>query len=152
VVRTAQGRPPSTTVIPANRSVIWPTLYDPSQPEGGFNLAQVDTRQARFGVEYVIKDPKLLGLVVIPLRLGTFSDRQYFKDAISFDPVQYLGVTGGFGLVWRRVSLDLAYVHTRGEYNLSNVNEQPGFTESWAFDAPSEFRSNRLYVSTTLRW
>jgi long-chain fatty acid transport protein len=138
----------STTSRPASGKAIWPTFYTPSLPESSTNPAQVDTQQGRLGLEYMILKPGLFGVTALPLRLGFFSDKQYFKETPSLEEVRYLGFTGGVGFVWSRFSLDIAYHHTRAEY----FSDYSTSTTSITSDEADTFRSHRFYVSTTVRF
>jgi hypothetical protein len=139
---------------------IWPTYYDPSFPDNSYLPAQNDARQLRFGVEFVVRKPGLLGLVVLPLRAGFAYDRQIFKNTGDLTEVNYRGFTGGLGLVWSRVSLDFAYVFTAGAFNddylCPGPTGCPGFSPdveaSFIRDENNSFHSQRLYVSTVVRF
>jgi long-subunit fatty acid transport protein len=128
--------------------VIWPTFYDPAFPESSTNPAQVDTQQARVGVEYMILKPRIFGVTALPVRVGVFSDQQYFKETPSFAKVTYLGISGGIGFVWSRFSLDVAYLHTQGEF----FSDYSTPIETITSEQADTFRSHRLYVSTTVRF
>lgn len=143
----------NTSVRTFTGTLLWPTLSNPARPEENFfNPFQRDTVQVRAGAEYVIKKPNFAKLVVLPLRVGFYTDRQYFKDTPNLGNVDFTGVTGGFGLVWSRLSLDFAYVHQNGKYRSGDFSRQLSFTETSTGQADDSFKSNRLYVSTTLRF
>jgi hypothetical protein len=93
----------------------YPTL-DPSVP-------QKDTEQIRAGLEYVI----IRGRLKLPVRVGYFNDRQYFRGIAGQGVVsgqtitrtaapRFDGWTGGAGLILGRFLLDVAYVLEHGRY------------------------------------
>jgi hypothetical protein len=67
---------PEGQVRPFQNRLSYPTLADLSSSEGTV-LDQRDTEQVRLGIEYVIVRER----VKIPLRVGFFTDRQYFRVA-----------------------------------------------------------------------
>ena len=137
-----------------SRSVIWPTLFDPAQPEQAvINAAQVDTMQLRFGTEYVLRSPHLFGLTVLPLRAGVYSDRQYFRDTPDLGNVTQIGITGGFGLVWSKVVVDFAYVHPFAKYRSADFSNGSGnFSETQVSSGKDKFSANKFFVSTIVRF
>ncbi len=72
---------------------------------------QHDTKQFRFGAEYVIIGEDIL----VPLRAGIYFDRQYFADANGSIPV-YTGLTAGAGVVWNGIVLDFAVIYLSSKY------------------------------------
>jgi long-subunit fatty acid transport protein len=72
---------------------------------------QLDTRQLRFGVEYVLISKQIL----FPLRLGFFTDSQYFPDA-SGEKITFFGLTAGLGIKVGAISIDGALVYESGNY------------------------------------
>lgn len=89
-------------------SLPYPTLDDPDQ---------VDTQQVRLGVEYVL----IAGRVRIPVRAGSFVDRQYFRAAPAVAGGRgaapwFHGYTAGTGVSLGPVLIDVAVVHERGEF------------------------------------
>jgi hypothetical protein len=93
----------------------YPTL-DPSVP-------QKDTEQIRGGLEYVV----IRGRLKLPIRIGYFNDRQYFRGIAGQVVVggqtvtrtaapRFNGWTGGAGLILGRFLFDVAYVFERGRY------------------------------------
>lgn len=87
--------------------VYFPTL----NPVGENGFKQLDTRQLRLGSEYVLIGSKVL----IPLRVGLFTDSQYFADT-SGKAITFFGLTGGMGLKWKGLSADLAVLYELGNY------------------------------------
>jgi long-subunit fatty acid transport protein len=131
---------------------LWPTGADPDLPERDDNLYQVDTQQLRFGAEYLIVGP-FAGLTALPIRAGAFTDRQYFQET-DREPVTFVGVTAGFGLVWPHFSFDVAYVHKTGSYRNRDLflAEPPEFLSVSIADDDDTFSSNQLYVSGIVRF
>jgi long-subunit fatty acid transport protein len=72
---------------------------------------QQDTEQIRAGLEYVV----IRGRLRLPLRIGYFNDRQYFRSISGHAP-RFDGLTGGAGIVVGRILLDVAYVYEHGHY------------------------------------
>jgi long-subunit fatty acid transport protein len=98
------------------RDVYFPTLIPVnSNVTGGFE--QFDTRQVRVGIEYVFIGKNVL----VPLRLGFFTDSQYYSDS-SGEEITFLGVTGGLGLKWGKFSMDLAVLLETGSYLRDNLD------------------------------
>jgi long-subunit fatty acid transport protein len=97
-------------------------LFDSlSYPDLGFRGEQFDAEQYRVGVEYVVVRDSLK----LPLRIGYFSDRQFFKP-IGGDAPRFNGFTAGTGLVLGPLLLDLAYVVETGSYSdLNQPDEGP---------------------------
>lgn len=91
------------------RDVFFPTLKDVDSKE--ILNFQSDAEQIRLGVEFVIFGQGIL----VPLRLGFFSDYQYYADA-SGQRVLMTGLTAGLGLKMKKVSFDVALVHQGGSY------------------------------------
>jgi long-chain fatty acid transport protein len=80
---------------------------------------QEDTEQIRAGLEYVF----LVGELKLPLRVGYFNDRQYFRtddpDVEGGDDApapRYKAFTAGTGIATGKFLFDVAYVHERGRY------------------------------------
>ncbi|MCP4153117.1 MAG: hypothetical protein GY757_35625, partial [bacterium] len=94
---------------------------------------QLDTKQFRFGIEYVLIGKKVL----IPLRLGFFTDAQYFMDCTG-EEVNFTGITGGFGVKKGGLSLDFAVLLEIGSY-LRDVDDYSttSYTEMKAFMSTS---------------
>jgi long-subunit fatty acid transport protein len=80
----------------------YPSLIDPKQE---------DTEQLRAGIEYVV----IRGRLRVPLRVGYFNDRQFFRS-ISGRAPRFDALTAGAGIVVGRVLLDAAYVYEHGHY------------------------------------
>ncbi len=137
-------------------SSYWPTGGgSPDAAESAFNPHQADGVQVRLGLEYVLTKPGFAGLTVVPLRVGWFRDQQLFKQLPGVDTVAHQGFTMGFGLVWSSLSLDLAYVYTRGPGLQNEVDGvPPGSTTRIVRvqDGEETYRSHRVYVSTTVRF
>ena len=95
---------------------------------------QLDTEQIRFGIEYVYISDEVL----IPFRLGMFSDSQYYKDA-SGDKITFMGLTAGLGIKWGPVAVDFAMLYESGSYLETNAS----------FSA-TNFSELKLYLSTIL--
>lgn len=91
------------------RDVYFPTLKDTDSKE--ILDFQSDAEQIRLGVEFVIFGQEIL----VPLRLGFFSDYQYYADA-SGQRVLMTGLTAGLGLKMKKVSFDVALVYQGGSY------------------------------------
>ena len=72
---------------------------------------QLDTQQLRFGVEYVLINKKVL----FPLRMGFFTDSQYFPDA-SGGKITFFGLTAGMGIKVGAIAIDGAMVYESGNY------------------------------------
>jgi hypothetical protein len=72
---------------------------------------QYDSRQFRLGLEYVLFGSKTL----IPLRLGAFTDSQYYPDSAG-NRINFFGITGGIGVKWKGLTLDLAVIYEFGSY------------------------------------
>lgn len=108
----------------------YPTLDD---------LDQTDTQQIRAGVEYVL----LLGPLKVPLRIGYFVDRQYFRAAAgggtAGPPPWFRGYTAGTGIAVGPVLVDAAFVLERGD-----------FTPNGEL-APVSTRFSRFFLSLTYR-
>lgn len=152
ITTSSSSSSPRRTFFP-NLHLIWPTLFDPNQPEqAGLNSAQIDTQQLRFGAEYVIKSPKLANLTALPIRAGVYTDRQLFKESPDLGKVNYLGLTAGVGLVWSRLTLDFAFVRLSGESRNDYTFSDFGFTETVTSDGPDKFRANRFFASTIVRF
>jgi hypothetical protein len=94
----------------------YPTLDD---------VDQTDTQQIRTGVEYVL----LKGSIKVPLRIGFFVDRQYFRAAAvgggnDGSPPWFRGYTAGTGLAVGPVLLDAAFVLERGAFMSSGESSE----------------------------
>jgi len=125
----------------------WPVYDSLRQP------TQPDVLQVRLGAEYVLRSPGFLKVQVLPLRLGLFRDRQLQRSYQDDTDIYFTGVTTGVGLTWSRVSLDFAYLFTRGSRNEDYVIT-PTDTVTQAFDMSEEtqYRASRFIVSTTVRF
>jgi hypothetical protein len=118
---------PGADVFP---QILYPTLDD---------LKQADTQQLRFGLEHVI----LMERVKVPVRVGAFTDRQYFRaGSPSGAPPWFLGFTAGVGLVAGPLLLDVAYVHEGGRYESSEALDVPQVVTT---------RFRRFFVSLIFR-
>jgi hypothetical protein len=93
---------------------------------------QLDTEQIRFGIEYVYISKDIL----IPFRLGMFSDSQYYKDA-SGEKITFIGLTGGLGIKWGPVAVDFAIMFESGSYLESNTSY-----------AATDFNEIKFFLST----
>lgn len=138
----------------------WPTWTSRSSAGRDGVARQADARQLRVGAEYVVKRPRFAGLEGLPLRVGVFSDRQPFKT-LELQAVDYLGLTAGLGLMWRRISVDWTYVNVRGNYKCCERDSESfnsGASFVWlavyraAEDGSDRFRSQRFYLSSTVRF
>lgn len=130
------------------RTAIWPTYFDPSQPENVFNQRQPDTWQLRAGAEYVFLSP-----FIVPLRVGIYRNRQFVKDGAG-DPVTHTGLAFGFGFARSNFSVDMALVHestsvTGCDYTIEAFD---GSVETCQSDYKDTFQSNRLYLSSIYRF
>ncbi|HSF14374.1 MAG TPA: hypothetical protein VLK65_02345 [Vicinamibacteria bacterium] len=122
---------------------------------------QVDAWQYRLGAELVVIQPSFAKLAAIPLRGGFFLDRQYFLDFQSNRSLNR-GFSAGVGLVWRRFTLDIAYVHTFGEREpAARVQELPlgvvpgtdgTFGAFKQEGGKAHFSSHQVLVSTIVRF
>jgi long-subunit fatty acid transport protein len=132
----------------------WPLYRNPAAAESATNPRQADTLQARLGVEYVVLRPGFAGLTGMPLRFGVFRDRQVTKDTPDLGDVYHLGLTGGLGFVWSRLSLDFAYVHTRGDSKCCEyeTTDASGNTVRQTQDGTDAYRTHRVFVSSTVRF
>lgn len=79
---------------------------------------QVDSQQLRGGLEYVAINKKNL---FIPLRLGIFTDTQFFSDS-SGKRVTLFGIAGGVGLKKGAFSFDAAILYEFGNYLRENTD------------------------------
>ena len=105
----------------------YPTLTDDDQQ---------DTQQIRVGLEYVA----LRGdRVVLPLRVGYFSDRQHFRSADGTAP-RFDGVAAGTGVAVGPMLLDVAYTFEFGDY--LDVDQS---------GSRIKVRAHQLYVSVIYR-
>ncbi len=110
--------------------VYFPTL-NPVNREN--SRPQADTEQLRFGIEYIYIAGDDL---IIPFRMGIFTDSQYFKDAAR-EEIRFIGLTGGLGLKYGPLAIDLALMYESGEY----------LPEMSAY-GPTSFDEFRIYLST----
>ncbi len=97
---------------------------------------QRDTEELRAGLEYVILKQRFKW----PLRVGAFTDRQYFSDASGHAP-RFRGLTVGTGVIVGPVMLDAAYVYEWGSYTTSSGDEA----------VETQVRSRRLLLSAIYR-
>jgi long-subunit fatty acid transport protein len=105
VERAPIGEPdPKPVVIP---ELPYPTFDD---------FEQQDTTQVRLGLEYVV----IRGPVRWPLRVGYFSDWQYFREAGGTTP-RYDGFTLGTGVILGPTLLDIAWLRESGRYRQPDV-------------------------------
>jgi long-chain fatty acid transport protein len=109
--------------------VYFPTMKNVTSED---KSKQLDTEQIRFGMEYVYISEDIL----IPFRLGMFSDSQYYKDA-SGEKITFIGLTGGLGIKWGPVAVDFAIMFESGSYLESNISY-----------AATDFSEIKLFLST----
>jgi len=109
--------------------VYFPTMKNVTSED---KSKQLDTEQIRFGMEYVYISEDIL----IPFRLGMFSDSQYYKDA-SGEKITFIGLTGGLGIKWGPVAVDFAIMFESGSYLESNTSY-----------AATDFSEIKLFLST----
>lgn len=109
--------------------VFFPTLI----PKQINTFKQLETRQLRLGMEYVLIGSKTL----IPLRLGLFTDSQYYPDT-SGRPITFFGLTGGLGMKWKGLSTDLAVIYEIGS-----------FLKATADYSETRISELRVYLSTS---
>ncbi len=95
--------------------VYFPTLAAVNE-QGGEK--QVDSQQLRFGFEYVAINKTNL---FIPLRLGIFTDTQFFSDSTG-KKVTLFGIAGGAGLKKGAFSFDAAILYEFGSYLKENTD------------------------------
>jgi long-chain fatty acid transport protein len=114
----------------------------PTEPRDSFKVLpyptlndarQQDTTQLRGGAEYVILGKRLKW----PIRVGYFTDQQFFRAADGHAPV-LTGLTFGAGVILGSVLVDGAWVYERGSY-LSRD------------ELPTTVKSHRVYVSLIYR-
>lgn len=89
---------------------------------------QVDTEQFRFGAEYVVIARRLK----MPLRVGYFSDRQYFQSATGQAPT-FHGLTAGLGFLIGPFLLDAAFIGERGTYQDAEAQGRAATTTTQRF-------------------
>lgn len=132
----------------------WPLYRSLTVGESAANPRQADGLQMRLGAEYVVLKPGFAGLTGMPLRFGVFRDRQITKNTPDLGDVYHLGLTGGLGFVWSRLSLDLAYVHTRGDSKCCeyDATDASGATVRQTQDGTDAYRTHRVFVSSTVRF
>jgi long-subunit fatty acid transport protein len=111
--------------------VYFPTMK-PVRSEGGERFRQLDTRQFRLGVEYVLIGKRTL----IPIRLGFFTDSQYYSNS-SGTRITYIGITGGVGIKRGGFGVDLALLYESGSYLRDNIDY-----------SVTRFAEVRVYLST----
>ena len=109
--------------------VYFPTLTPTNAPAGA---RQLDTEQLRFGLEYIYMADE----IIIPFRLGLFTDSQFYRDAVG-EEIMFIGITGGVGVKWGPLAVDVALMYETGKYLESNV----------AYSS-STFDEFKIYVST----
>lgn len=132
----------------------WPLYRSLTVGESAANPRQADGLQMRLGAEYVVLKPGFAGLTGMPLRFGVFRDRQTTKNTPDLGDVYHLGLTGGLGFVWSRLSLDFAYVHTRGDSKCCEyeTTDASGATVKQTQDGTDAYRTHRVFVSSTVRF
>jgi long-subunit fatty acid transport protein len=136
---------------------LWPSSYYPKAQDNS-NPQQGDATQIRLGAEYVVKSPRLLALVGVPLRVGFIRDGQMTRNAPDPGKVVYTGVTAGLGLAWKRVALDFAWVHMSGKstygFEGQPVSNYACCTEQTSYRGEGDisFSSDRLFASTAVRF
>jgi hypothetical protein len=102
-----------------------PTIFERvPYPTLDTRVPQDDSEQIRVGLEYVV----IRGRRKLPLRIGYFNDRQYFRSIRRYAtlgdgsviPVtrapRFDAVTAGAGVILGPVLLDAAYVYEHGSY------------------------------------
>ncbi len=112
------------------RDVFFPTLRILENEQ--MDNPQMDSEQVRLGMEYVVFGQTVL----IPLRIGFFTDSQYYSDS-SGRTVSMVGFTAGLGLKLKKVSFDLALTYENGSFL--------GERLSYSYNEYSELR---VYLST----
>jgi long-chain fatty acid transport protein len=117
---------------------------------------QTNSSQLRFGTEYLWTNVKDFHLTAIAARAGIYRDRQTLLDAFTRTPVDYTGVTLGAGLVWSRVSVDLAYLHLSGRQHIGDFSTPAAgptvparILES---DVPNRALTHRVVASMIVRF
>lgn len=145
--------PPATTFWPVIESV-----GNPGLPESAANPYANDTAQARLGIEYVITRAGFANLTALPLRAGVFRDQQLVKNTPDLGSTSFLGFSAGFGLVWSRLSVDVAYVRSQGEwtshaYDLTVNDSTVGtYRAIGSQDGKNKYSSDRIWISSTVRF
>jgi long-chain fatty acid transport protein len=121
-------------------------------------VPQEDTKQIRAGLEYVL----IRGRLKLPLRIGYFNDRQYFRALERFATLgdgsviavgrapRLDAVTAGAGIILGRVLLDVAYVYEHGRY-VDLETAQLSLSEPAAAPHTIRVTSNRVIVSAIYR-
>jgi long-subunit fatty acid transport protein len=125
--KTEPGQPPPEPSPPQDffPRLPYPTLNDPKQK---------NTKQVRVGVEYVILRSRLKW----PVRMGYFSDEQFFRAQGGTAPT-FNAFTFGAGIIVSRVLFDIAYVYETGDY--TSLRE----------DLRNSVKSHRIYASLIYR-
>lgn len=93
---------------PEEPGSVFPSLSYPSLTQE----PQEDTEQIRLGAEYVFIGPR----AKYPVRVGLFSDRQYFRAGDGSIP-RFTGFTLGAGIIVGPVMIDGAFVRETGDYD-----------------------------------
>jgi hypothetical protein len=88
----------------------------------------------------------------LPLRAGLIWDTQMLKNRNDLSAVAHYGLTGGIGLVWKRFSIDLAYVHMRGARNESYEYVVPTSTSSSSSTTSTSRTTSRTVTDETRKY
>lgn len=138
----------------------FPSLYIGSEDLVDDRFDQVDTRQVRFGAEYVVRGVTFAGLKVIPLRAGLFFEQPSVKDTLRNEPVRLRGVTAGAGLAWSHLSVDVAYIRVSGRFSSRDHHTEvsSGFgsfvsrtVDEVRSDGEDRFSSHRFVISAIIK-
>ncbi|MCP4158187.1 MAG: hypothetical protein GY757_61375 [bacterium] len=109
------------------------TVYFPSLVAVEDEFLQKNTEQLRLGLEYVLIGKKFL----IPIRLGCFTDAQYYLDS-SNEKINFFGITGGVGIKKGGLGVDLAVLLETGSYLRDNADySTTKYTEMKAYMSTS---------------
>ena len=108
-----------------------------------------DTEQFRAGLEYVI----IRGRLRLPIRLGYFNDRQYFRSIPGYVTVgdgpplvvngapRFDALTAGAGIIIGPLLLDAAYNYEHGSY--TDIDARAAVVRSHRLIASLIYRHNR---------
>jgi long-chain fatty acid transport protein len=113
--------------------LLYPTLDDEKQS---------DTEQLRVGAEYVVLARRLK----LPLRVGFFTDKQFFLDDQGRPP-KFHGFTAGIGIAAGPLLIDFAYLRETGNY----LDPEADPDDPEARGAERSTRINRVFVSIIYR-
>jgi long-subunit fatty acid transport protein len=141
------GPVPRTTTSTVNSTYPFAALtYAPQ-------TSQQDSYQARGGAEYTMRRSSSGNFIGIPVRAGLFRDKS-MQPQLDGSALVSNGITVGGGLLWRRLSIDGAYVHEsiKGLVTAStNFEVTTGVTTLVRSDESSS-TFGRFILSSTVRF